>query len=245
MESAETIRDQREQDEVLGVRLKATAQPLTILGIAPWRSLWSMGKGAGATAFMRSPVALAAAGHRVHVVHPCGPNEGGTGRYGGVRFHRYRAPEVFSNPDLPLPLRLFERAWRYGYYHLRAPGQALRVAAAKRPELFREILEVSLENFQHERQSYQISADPAEPARLMRQLPEEKLVELLDNRHARQVLHVGFGAVLRADGGRLGRRLRKLLWQYEQLHYQLLAEHLRRHIAPFDEAMKGESPDVQ
>ena len=105
--------------------MEQTDRPLRILGLVAWRALWSMGKGAGATAFMRSPVALAAAGHELHVVHPCPPGDEGRHEFAGVHFHRYRAPEVFSNPDLPLPARLIERAWRYGYYQLAAPRRAI------------------------------------------------------------------------------------------------------------------------
>ncbi len=126
---------QQEQDEILGVRLKPTEKPLRVLGLAAWRALWSMGKGAGATAFMRSPVALAAAGHELHMVHPCPPGDEGVHRFAGVFFHRYRAPEVFSNPDLPLPARLFERAWRYAYFQIDAERHVMRVARDLQPDI--------------------------------------------------------------------------------------------------------------
>ncbi len=126
---------QREQDEILGTRLQQTRRPLRVLGLAAWRALWSMGRGAGATAFMRSPVALAASGHQLHVVHPCPPGDEGRVDFAGVHFHRFRAPEVFSNPDQVLPARLFERTWRYAYYQLYAPGQVMKVARELKPDL--------------------------------------------------------------------------------------------------------------
>lgn len=125
----------QEQDEILSVRLTPTDRPLRVLGLAAWRALWSMGKGAGATAFMRSPVALAAAGHELHMVHPCPHGEEGIHRFAGVFFHRYRAPEVFSNADLPLPARLFERTWRYAYYQVDAQRHVMRVAREVRPDV--------------------------------------------------------------------------------------------------------------
>lgn len=124
-----------EQHEVLGVTLRRTERPMTVLGLVAWRSLWSMGKGAGASAFMRSPVALAAAGHRVHLIQPCAAGEEGEAEYAGVRFHKYRSPEILSNPQLPLPVRLWERAWRYGYYQLTAPRRAVQLARRITPDL--------------------------------------------------------------------------------------------------------------
>jgi glycosyltransferase involved in cell wall biosynthesis len=130
-----STRIRQEQDEILRVRFSPSQRPLRILGVAAWRALWSMGRGAGATAFMRSPVALAAAGHDLHVVHPSPPGDEGRHEFAGVHFHRYRAPEVFSNPDLILPARLFERAWRYGYYQIDAPRHVMRVARELEPDL--------------------------------------------------------------------------------------------------------------
>lgn len=126
---------ERQQQEVLGVRLSRTDRPLTILGLVSWRTLWSMGKGVGASAFMRSPVALASAGHRVHIVQPCTAGDEGEGDYAGVRFHRYRAPEVSSDPKRILPVRLWERAWRYGYFQLVGPGRAIGVTKRIKPDL--------------------------------------------------------------------------------------------------------------
>ncbi len=126
---------EREQRELLGVTIRPTEQPLTVLGLVAWRKLWSMGKGAGASAFMRGWTALAAAGHRVHLVQPCEAGEEGESECGGVRFHKYKGPEVFSDPALALPARLWSRAWRYEYYRMRAPGKALHLANRIAPDI--------------------------------------------------------------------------------------------------------------
>ena len=120
-----------EQHEVLGTALAPTSKPLTILGLVAWRSLWSMGKGAGASAFMRSPVSVAASGHKIHILQPCTAGDEGVAQYAGVRFHHYRS----SDPSRPLPIRLWNRAWRYGWYQATAPRQALRLAREIRPDL--------------------------------------------------------------------------------------------------------------
>jgi glycosyltransferase involved in cell wall biosynthesis len=108
---------------------------LTILGLVPWRELWSMGVGAGATAFTRSPVALAARGHQLHIAQPCGRGEQERLNFAGVHFHRFRSPEVFSNPNRPLPVRLASRAWRYGLFQWLARRAAGRLADQVRPDL--------------------------------------------------------------------------------------------------------------
>ncbi|MCK4414226.1 MAG: glycosyltransferase family 4 protein [Candidatus Eisenbacteria sp.] len=129
-------RARREQQQVLGFEFaEQTDAPLTILGIVPWRELWSMGVGAGATAFTRSPVALAARGHRLHIAQPCARGEEQRLTFAGVHFHRFRAPEVFSNPERPLPVRLTSRAWRYGVFQWTARRAALRLAREIRPDL--------------------------------------------------------------------------------------------------------------
>lgn len=129
-------RARREQEEVLGFVFRdRTVRPLRILGLMPWRELWSMGRGAGATAFTRSPVALAAYGHDLHVLHPAAPGAPREEDFGGVHFHRFRAPEVFSRPDLPLAPRLWSRLWRYGAFQALIEPRALELARSLKPEL--------------------------------------------------------------------------------------------------------------
>ncbi|MFH1143179.1 MAG: glycosyltransferase family 4 protein [Candidatus Eisenbacteria bacterium] len=132
--AAERARD--EQRAILGFDPPAASdRPLTILGLIPWRALWSMGAGAGATAFTRSPAAIAAAGHRLHIVQPCPAGECADMRLAGIHFHRFRAPEVFSNPALPLPARLWSRAWRYVAFQRLLRQAALRAAREVDPDL--------------------------------------------------------------------------------------------------------------
>jgi hypothetical protein len=65
-------------------------------------------------------------------------------------------------------------------------------------------------------------------------LRDEHLETLLDDFHARQVLHVTFGSVLTADEGRrFRRRLVAALGRDEEAHYAAVEQHLRRHVAPF------------
>ena len=60
-------------------------------------------------------------------------------------------------------------------------------------------------------------------------LPEADLPGLLDQFHARQVLHVTYGSVL----DRFGDRLRVSLESHEEAYRMCLEEHFLRHLRPF------------
>jgi hypothetical protein len=64
-------------------------------------------------------------------------------------------------------------------------------------------------------------------------LHDDDLPALLDDFHARQVLHVTFGSALATYGP----RLRAALDAHEEAHYAALAAHFQRHLAPFTAAM--------
>ncbi|MHC4982708.1 MAG: tagaturonate epimerase family protein [Planctomycetota bacterium] len=123
-----------------------------------------------------------------------------------------------------------------GMVHLKTAGvsylEALRTIAKLRPELFREILDFARRRYENDRATYHVSADagrlpPAEA------LKDSELAALLDDFHARQVLHVTFGSVLTAQCGRNFRdRIREALLEDEEAHYSALARRLAKHIAP-------------
>lgn len=127
----------------------------------------------------------------------------------------------------------------HGRFHLKTAGtwylEALRGAARKDPELFREIAIHSKAAFAKDRATYHISAklsrvpDP-------RRTPDRRLESaFLKPDDPRQVLHVGFGSVLTArtpSGWRFRDRLLDLLIRHDRLHRALVARHLSRHIHP-------------
>ncbi len=119
-----------------------------------------------------------------------------------------------------------------GRVHLKTAGtsylEALRVAGATRPELFRAVIQLGLERFEHDVKSYHISGRPAgvpDPDAL----PGSALLALLEQRDARQVLHVTFGSALQ----RYGDDLRALLRAHEDAYRAALRRHFERHLAPF------------
>jgi tagaturonate epimerase len=133
-----------------------------------------------------------------------------------------------------------------GHVHVKTAGtsylEALRVVAAREPDLFRSILRFSLAHFEVEKQTYHVSGD-------LRRVPDpgmlddDNLMELFENDDARQVLHVAFGKVLTdADAG--GAYTFKLniiacLDENENLHYRYVKEHFRRHIDPFGKNVRS------
>jgi len=119
-----------------------------------------------------------------------------------------------------------------GLVHLKTAGtsylEALRVAAAVDPGLFRRALAIGHERFEIDRQSYLIGARLAavpQPGAVA----DTDLPGLLDDDDARQVLHVTFGSALDA----LGTELKALLASHATEHEDGLARHFARHVTPF------------
>lgn len=117
-----------------------------------------------------------------------------------------------------------------GMVHLKTAGtswaEALRVIAANDPDLMRQVLTLALDSFEANRQSYHLSCDPST---IPTDPTDEQVARLLDVTDSRQVLHVGYGAILAEFGPRL-----YAVWDaHEEEHYQVIADHFVRHLAPF------------
>jgi tagaturonate epimerase len=118
-----------------------------------------------------------------------------------------------------------------GRVHLKTAGtsylEALRVAGEHAPELLRAIVQLGLERFEADVKSYHISGRPAgvpDPDALH----GTALQALLEQRDARQVLHVTFGSALQRHGD----ALRALLRSHEGAYRAALRRHFERHLAP-------------
>ena len=117
-----------------------------------------------------------------------------------------------------------------GVVHLKTAGtswaEALRVIAANDPDLMRRILALALESFEGNRKSYHLSCDPA---RIPTDPTDEEVARLLDVADSRQVLHVGYGAILEEFGSPMYR-----VWNdHEEEHYRIIADHFVKHLEPF------------
>jgi len=111
--------------------------------------------------------------------------------------------------------------------HVKTAGtsylEALRTLAVSEPGLFRQILELGLEQYETDRASYHVSADVANvpPAGSDADLPA-----LLDDFSAREVLHVTYGSAL----ARYGTELRYALVRHAAGYGANLKRHFDRHL---------------
>lgn len=117
-----------------------------------------------------------------------------------------------------------------GVAHLKTAGtswaEALRVIARHDGDLMREITALALESFEQNRKSYHLSCDPAKvPA----SPTDAELVTLLDVIDSRQVLHVGYGAILDA----FKPRMYDVWANHDEELYGVISDHFVKHLAPF------------
>ena len=127
-----------------------------------------------------------------------------------------------------------------GFTHVKTAGtsylEALRVVATADTNLFKEILDFAIANYEHEKKTYHVSADLGK-IKSGEEYNEEELADLLNQNDARQVFHVTFGLVLTIkdeSGNYIYRdRIYKCLEENEEIHYKYLVKHFRRHLDPF------------
>jgi len=115
--------------------------------------------------------------------------------------------------------------------HVKTAGtsylEALRVAAQAEPAFFRGILEYAIERYPTDRATYHVSADLSRmPAAAG--MADAELPGLLEDFHARQVMHVTFGSILE----RFGDHLKRLLVVHEPDYHLGLQAHFQKHLAP-------------
>ena len=121
--------------------------------------------------------------------------------------------------------------------HLKTAGtsylEALRAIGKVNPSLFRDIVAFAKERYPIDRASYHVSAQ-VENMPNVDELPNDKLTTLLDDFHAREILHVTFGSVLHHAEFR--EPFFGTLRQHEGVYYDMLETHFGKHFAPFGEA---------
>ncbi|MGH9853814.1 MAG: tagaturonate epimerase family protein, partial [Blastocatellia bacterium] len=124
--------------------------------------------------------------------------------------------------------------------HLKTAGtsylEALRAIAKINPKLFREIATFARERYPIDRASYHVSAEVGKMPGVAG-LSDDGLPTLLDDFHAREILHVTFGSVLHHPDFR--EPFFAALRDDEEVYYQMLETHFGKHFAPF-----GESSEV-
>jgi hypothetical protein len=113
-----------------------------------------------------------------------------------------------------------------GLLHVKTAGtsylEALRTVSEKNPSLFREILEFSLTRYADDRATYHVSAETKKMPPVSRLL-DSSLPGVLDDFHAREVLHVTYGSVLGNSA------LHKGLFDTLHVNETVYADNLERH----------------
>ena len=107
------------------------------------------------------------------------------------------------------------------------------MAAATAPDLYRRMHNFALQHFDADRQSYHVTTDlDAIPD--VASLRDDELVTLLDKVDSRQLMHITYGSILstkKDDGSSLFKdELFQLLNDNEDLHYNYLVKHMKRHM---------------
>jgi tagaturonate epimerase len=108
--------------------------------------------------------------------------------------------------------------------HVKTAGtsylEALRTLASTSPALFERIWSLGLERYWEDRATYIVSADPARVA------ADLSLPALLDDFHAREILHVTFGSVLAQFGSEIKAELERHAGEYKANLEKHFAKHL-------------------
>ncbi len=126
-----------------------------------------------------------------------------------------------------------------GAVHLKTAGtsylEALRTIATVDPAFFRELMAFARARYPEDRASYHVSAK-LENVPAPESLKDADLPGVLDQFDTREVMHVTFGSVLRAEENgapRFKDRFMRTLMEHEEEHYRIVGAHIAKHIAPF------------
>jgi hypothetical protein len=94
------------------------------------------------------------------------------------------------------------------------------VLANYEPDLFLKIYELGREHYEADKRTYHVSAE-------LKKLPAiDDLPSLLNDFHAREVLHVTFGSAI----GKFGVELKAALRKHENAYYEGLRNHFEKHL---------------
>lgn len=116
--------------------------------------------------------------------------------------------------------------------HIKTAGtsylEALRSLAVTSPKLFERIWMLGLEHYSNDRVTYHVSADP------MLVPSDLPLPALLDDFHAREILHVTFGSAL----SHFGNEIKTELVKHKDTYYENLKIHFSKHLSLLNPGLK-------
>jgi hypothetical protein len=124
-----------------------------------------------------------------------------------------------------------------GYIHVKTAGtnwlEAVRVIIQADPALYREMHKFALKNLAEAKKYYHITADMNRVPNIDT-LSDAQLSDLMNQNDARQLIHITYGLILMdkdAAGNSMFRdRIYACLYQNEDLYYQMLQNHIGKHI---------------
>lgn len=118
--------------------------------------------------------------------------------------------------------------------HLKTAGtsylEALRAISHINPKLFRNIVAFAVERYPTDRATYHVSAK-IDKMPAYTDLPDDSLTDLMEDFHAREILHVTFGSVLHNPAFR--EAFFDSLQKNEEVYYEFLEKHFNRHFESF------------
>jgi hypothetical protein len=119
-------------------------------------------------------------------------------------------------------------------FHLKTAGtsylEALRTVAEFNPDLFREIVSYAIDRYPSDRASYHVSAEISRIPNT-RALSDKQLPDLLENFHAREVLHVTYGSVINYP--HLRAPFFETVRLHEEAYSKILETHFDKHFRAF------------
>jgi tagaturonate epimerase len=130
--------------------------------------------------------------------------------------------------------------WTAGRLHVKTAGtswlEAVRVIAKCEPALYREIHQLALTSYPEALKFYHITADFNKIAPLA-QVRDADLPRYLELPESRQLLHIIYGFVM--QDAALRQKLYDALFIHEDVHYQLIRDHLRKHVTQLGRPKKA------
>jgi hypothetical protein len=119
-------------------------------------------------------------------------------------------------------------------FHLKTAGtsylEALRAVAEFNPDLFREIISYAIGRYPSDRASYHVSAEISRIPDIQA-LSDSQLSDLLENFHAREVLHVTYGSVI--NHPYLRAPFFETVRRHEEAYGRILETHFDKHFKAF------------
>lgn len=113
-----------------------------------------------------------------------------------------------------------------GNFHVKTSGtswlQAMQLIARTDAALFTELYRLCLLHLEESKQAYPVTISAGQ----LPPMPPADLNAFLAQPAVRQLFHISYGVLLEEAGG----AIRRLLYEHEQEHYRLVAEHIERHL---------------